>query len=160
MEVIVVQQSRISMLINAILLIIIGVLFIYDENLALSIGFMIAGVFMIIAGIIPMIQYKTVDLIGVALIVLGIILLVIPNILADVTYIIIGIIAIILGAVIFFGGFKEGERNSKIISIIIGLFIAIAGIMILTRMDIAFILFGAFLVIAGAFSIIGALKKS
>jgi uncharacterized membrane protein HdeD (DUF308 family) len=85
---------------------------------------------------------------------------VIPNILADVTYIIIGIIAIILGAVIFFGGFKEGERNSKIISIIIGLFIAIAGIMILTRMDIAFILFGAFLVIAGAFSIIGALKKS
>ncbi len=158
MEVII-EQTRTSMFINALLLIIIGALFIIDENLALSVGFIVAGVFLVISGLVPMIMYRAADLIGVLMIVLGIILIVIPNVLADVTFIVVGIIAILIGAIACFGALKNVTTAGKVIGLIVGILIIIAGIMILTRMDIAFILFGAFLVVAGALNIVGAMKK-
>lgn len=155
----IVEQSRTSMIINALLLIIVGALFIIDENLALSVGFIIAGVFLLISGLVPMIQTKSVDAMGVIMVVLGILLIVIPNVFADITFIVIGIITIIVGALYFVGAFKQ-SGSSKIVGIIVGLLILIAGIMILTRMDLAFVLFGIFLIVAGGLNIVGAMKKN
>jgi uncharacterized membrane protein HdeD (DUF308 family) len=156
---VIVEQTRTSMFINALLLILIGALFIIDENLALSIGFIIAGIFLFISGLVPMLMYRTADVMGIIMVVLGVLLIVIPSVFADITFIIIGVIAIVVGALALVGACYNTTTAGRLIGILIGAFIIIAGIMVLTRMDIAFIVFGALLVIAGALNIVGAMKK-
>ena len=147
MEVIYVQDKT-TMIINTILLLIVGILFIWDKDLALKWGFIVAGVCLIVSGILPMIMVKNVDLMGVILIVLGIIICLIPSFLANVTIIIIGVIAILLGVIILFSAIK-GDENTKTMGVIVGALILLAGILTFLGNDIAFIIFGVMLVIAG-----------
>ncbi len=147
MEVIYVQNKT-TMLINAVLLILVGILFIWDKNVALEWGFIIAGVCMIVAGVLPMIVAKNVDLMGVIMIVLGIILCIIPGFFADVTIIILGIIAILVGVIIIFSAIK-GDESTKTMGVIVGALILIAGILIFLNYDIVFVIFGVILVVAG-----------
>jgi uncharacterized membrane protein HdeD (DUF308 family) len=148
------NQSKAMVIIYAILLIIIGALFIADKDLALQWGFIIAGVFLIISGILPMIQYKTVDLIGVIFIVLGFILIAAPYVFAVATEIIIGIIAIIIGIVIAFNALQATETKVKIIGLIVGILVVIAGAITFLGNDFVFIVFGILLIIAGIMNLI------
>jgi uncharacterized membrane protein HdeD (DUF308 family) len=159
MEVVTVQ-TKYSGVINAALLIIIGVLFILDKDLALNIGFILAGVFLIISGIVPMIMCKTIDLMGVLMIILGIILILVPYVFTTIALIILGVIAIIVGAAVILGATKESDGKVRAVAVIVGALIIIAGISIMLQMDIAFILFGVFLLIAGILNLVTVLKTN
>lgn len=147
MEVIYVQDKT-TLLINTVLLIIVGILFIWDKDVALEWGFIIAGVCMIVAGVLPMIVARNVDLMGLIMIVLGIIICIIPSFFADVTIILIGIIAIIIGVIILFSAIK-GDEKTKTMGVIVGALILLAGILTFLGNDVAFVIFGAMLVVAG-----------
>ncbi|MBQ7979164.1 MAG: DUF308 domain-containing protein [Candidatus Methanomethylophilaceae archaeon] len=151
-------QNKTSMIINTILMVIVGVLFIIDKDLALELGFIVAGICLIIAGLIPMIMVKNVDAMGIVMIILGIVLLLVPNLMADITTVIIGVVAIIVGALIAFGGVKA-EGSPSAFTIVVGILIALAGILIFMGNDIAFLIFGVMLVVAGVVNIVALLKK-
>lgn len=154
------EQSKWSYIISAILMIIVGALFIINRDLAMDVGFIIIGIFLIIAAIIPMIAAKALDLIGLVLLVLGILLIILPSVFTDVTTIILGIFAIIIGAVAAANATKEQDGVSRAIGVIVGVVIIIAGISMILDMDIAFQLFGVFLVIAGVLNLIAAAKSN
>ena len=159
MEVVIVQ-SKTSAIINAILLIIIGILFIVNKDLALNVGFILAGIFLIVSGIVPMIMCKTIDLMGVLMVILGIVLIMVPYVFTTIALIILGIIAIIVGVIGILGASKEKDGKMRTVGIIVGALIIIAGISIMLQMDIAFIIFGVFLLIAGAVNLVYLMKKN
>jgi len=140
-------------------MILIGALFIANKELAMSWGFILIGVFLIISGIIPMIMNKTIDVIGLIMIILGIVIIVVPGLFANLFGIVVGIIAIIVGLLMIVSASKDELNTAKIIGVIVGVCIIIAGITLILDWDIAYQLFGVFLIIAGAINIVGALKK-
>ncbi len=150
-------QSKASMVINTILMLVVGALFIYNKDTALEIGFIVAGVCLIISGIIPMIAVKSVDLMGILLIILGVVLCVVPGLFAGITTVLIGVVAIVVGAIIAYGGI-QGEGSPKAFTILVGVLIALAGILIFMGNDIAFTIFGVVLVVAGVVNLIALLK--
>jgi uncharacterized membrane protein HdeD (DUF308 family) len=149
-----VQQSKTMMVINALLLIVIGALFIINKDLALQWGFILAGVFLIISGILPMIIMKAVDIIGILMIILGIIMILAPYAFAWATIWIIGIIAILLGVLILFGATRTSGKE-MIVMIIVGLLLVVAGALTFIGNDLVFIIFGVVLVLAGVVNLLG-----
>ncbi len=154
-----VEQTKLSLVVYAVLMILVGALFIVDRNLAMDVGFIIAGIFLVIAGLVPMIQMKNVDVLGVIMLVLGILLLVMPNLFTDVVTIILGVIGIIVGALNAVAALKEQNKAVMIVGLLVGVLIIIAGITMLLDMDIAFQIFGALLLIAGVLNLLGAVKN-
>ncbi len=151
-------QNKTSMIINTILMVIVGILFIIDKDLALELGFIVAGICLIISGILPMIMVKKADAMGIILIILGVILLLVPNLMADITTVVIGVVSIVVGAIIAYGGVKA-EGSPSAFTIVVGILIALAGILIFMGDDIAFLIFGVMLVVAGVVNLITLLKK-
>ena len=148
MEVYIVQ-SKANLILTSILMIIIGVFFIVDKDLALDVGFIVTGVSLIILGLVPMVQVKDVNLFCVLLIVLGIFLILVPSFFTDLTKVILGIVAILVGVLMVLNSTKAELKNPKIIGMVVGILIILAGISILLDMAIAFQLFGALLLIGG-----------
>ena len=159
MEVIAYQDKTTAMIYSA-LMIIVGLLFVLNKDLALSWGFIIAGVFLIIAGIIPMIAVKSIDLMGLIMIVLGIILIAAPHLFAGITVLLIGIIAILLGVVWIYGASTNPDGKARTIGIIVGIVILVAGIATFMGNDFVFIVFGILLIVAGIMNIAGVTKSS
>ena len=150
-------QSKASLVINTIMMILIGALFIYDKNVALDIGFIVAGICLIISGIIPMIMVRSIDLIGIIMIILGVLLCVVPGLFTDITVVLIGIVAIVVGALIAYSGVKA-EGGPKTFTIVVGALILLAGLLIFMGNDIAFLIFGIMMVVAGIVNIVTLLK--
>ncbi len=148
MEVYIVQ-SKANLIVSSIMMVIIGIFFIVDKDLALDIGFIVAGISLIIVGLVPMIQAKDMNLFCVLLIVLGIFLILIPSFFSDVAKIILGVVAILVGGLMTLNSFKAEEKNPKIIGLLVGILIIVAGVSILLDMDIAFQLFGGIMLVAG-----------
>ena len=148
MEVYIVQ-SKANLIVSSIMMVIIGIFFIVDKDLALDIGFIVAGISLIIVGLVPMIQAKDMNLFCVLLIVLGLFLILIPSFFSDVAKIVLGVVAILVGGLMTLNSFKAEEKNPKIIGHLVGILIIVAGVSILLDMDIAFQLFGGVMLVAG-----------
>lgn len=151
-------QSKASLIINTILMVVVGALFIYDKNVALDLGFIVAGICLIISGIIPMIIAKTIDAIGIIMIILGVLLCIVPGLFTGITVVLIGIVAIVVGALIAYSGVKA-EGSPKTFTIVVGALILLAGLLIFMGNDIAFLIFGVMMVVAGVVNIVMLLKE-
>ena len=153
-------QSKTNLIIMAILMIIIGALFVINKNLALDIGFIVAGVMLIIIGLFPMIQMKDMNIIGIIFILLGLILIIFPYVFTDITQILLGIIAIVVGAVGVFNSMKEKNQTIMILGVLVGVLILVAGVTMVMKWDIAFQIFGILLIIGGVLDLVAISKAN
>ena len=151
-------QSKAALVINTILMLVVGALFIIDKDFALHWGFVVAGICLIISGIVPMIIVRNVDIIGIILIILGIVLCLIPNLMADITIVAVGVFAIIVGAIAAFNAIKAADKPD-LFGIIVGALLILGGILTFMDNDIVFIVFGVILVIAGIVNVLTLLKS-
>jgi uncharacterized membrane protein HdeD (DUF308 family) len=152
------KLTKTSLLIEALMLIIIGLMFIIDKDFAINLGLIIVGVFMIISGLLPMIQFKVVDPIGVIMVILGALMIAAPFVFASIILIIVGIITIIVGFLMIVSSIGIENTAGKAVGVIVGALIAIAGVLIMTGNDFIFMVYGVLLIIAGAMDLIVAAK--
>ncbi len=153
-----IQQTREASIITALLLILVGILFIIDQTLAVSVGILLIGAFMIVAGLMPLLTTKQFDITSIIMIILGIVVIMARFLLADILLLVIGVIAILVGVMKMYGALT-GDAKNKLMDMAVGLLIALAGFAIAVQFDFAFVLFGALLVLAGVVNLIDALKK-
>lgn len=153
-------QSKTNLIIMAILMIVIGALFVINKNLALDIGFIVAGVMLIIIGLFPMIQMKDMNIIGIIFILLGLILIIFPYVFTDITQILLGIIAVIVGAVGVFNSMKEKNQTVMILGVLVGVLILVAGVTMIMKWDIAFQIFGILLIVGGVIDLVAISKAN
>ncbi len=158
MIVVVQETTKTELIVYAILMIIIGILFIWDKDTAMDIGFIIAGIFLMIAGLLPIIVTKDINVLSFIFVVLGLLLIMVPHFFTDVAVVVLGIIAIIVGILYVLSASKVKQQAPMIVMMLVGILIVVAGISMILDMDIAFQLFGALLAIAGAVNLIAALK--
>ena len=144
-------------IIYALLLIVIGLLFIVNPGFALSTGVAIVGIILIIAGLVPMFMNKSVDAIGVVMIVLGILLVAAPFLFATLIAIIVGIIAIIVGILAIVGALQN--KGNNFVQLIIGILILVAGACTFIGEGWPWMVFGAILLVTGALALVGAFKN-
>lgn len=105
--------------------------------------------------------------IGVVTLVIGLALIILPNLFADVLMVFLAVALIIVGAVTALGvGFSYAvATGSKIVSVLVGVILVVLGIYALMNLDdtadIVMIIIGAFIAIAGLMKLYGAyqLKK-
>ena len=152
-----IEQTRTSLIVNSILLIIVGILFIINRDFAMELGLVIVGIFLIISGLMPMIMARAVDIIGILEVILGILLIIAPFVFKSIILFIIGGITILVGILSILG--VSQAIKTHVFSLIVGILIVVAGILIMFDQEIIFTIYGIELILAGAMNLIQAYKS-
>jgi uncharacterized membrane protein HdeD (DUF308 family) len=139
---------KLSRLASAVMMLVLGVLFIWKQSAVINIATWVLGIALIALGVVDLLSKNLFSAIVKAT--LGVVILVLGNTLIDIALTIIAIIMIVLGAVQFFEIFRRRASGTERLFALISaaLYIVIGVLLFLGhRMDWMFIVIGIFMIV-------------
>lgn len=139
---------KLSRFLSAILMLVLGILFIVQKQGVVSTAIWIFGIALIVLGVFDIIAKNVIP--AVFKIALGAVLLVVCNLVASIAFTIIGIIMIVLGAVQFFEVFRRHSSGSeRLFALVSSVLYVVIGVLLLLNVlqDWIFIVIGIFMIV-------------